>query len=56
MIRRPDDYTSYLHNACQSCGAETPDGVTECARCTAYAVLLEIHDATEQLRGQTDEF
>lgn len=51
MIQRPD-----FDNACQSCGGEAPDGVTECARCVAYAALLEIHDATEQLRGQTDEF
>lgn len=52
MIQRPD-----FDNACQTCGGEAPDGVTECARCVAYAALLEIHEFDrEHLRGQTDEF
>lgn len=50
MIQRPD-----FENTCQSCGGEVMDGVSECARCAAYAVLLEIHDLTEQLRDQSGE-
>lgn len=52
MIHRPD-----FDNACQSCGGEVTAGVTECARCAAYAALREIHEFDrEHFMGQTDEF
>lgn len=49
MIQRPD-----FENACQSCGCEVPLGVAECARCTAYGLLAQAHDAAEKLR-EADE-